>query len=86
MPIHYLIFDLLHLDGRSLLDEPLSERRRLLESLELAGDYWSTPGDFTGVDGNDILAASLSQGLEGVVAKRLDSKYFPGKRSDSGPR
>ena len=81
-PIHYLIFDLLHLDGRSLLDEPLSERRRLLDELKLSGDNWSTPGDFTGVDGNDILAASLSQGLEGVVAKRLDAKYYPGRRSD----
>ena len=82
VPIHYLIFDLLHLDGRSLLDEPLSERRRLLDSLGLAGDFWSTPGDFVGVDGEDILAASLAQGLEGVVAKRLDSRYLPGKRSD----
>jgi bifunctional non-homologous end joining protein LigD len=82
VPVHYLIFDLLHLDGRSLLDEPLAERRRLLSSLELAGDSWSTPGDFVGVDGEDILAASLAQGLEGVVAKRLDSRYLPGKRSD----
>ena len=71
VPIHYLIFDVLHLDGRSLLDEPLSERRTLLESLGLAGDFWSTPGAFVGVDGADILAASSSQGLEGVVAKRL---------------
>jgi bifunctional non-homologous end joining protein LigD len=82
VPIHYVIFDLLHLDGRSLLDEPLSERRRLLAGLELSGGFWSTPGDFTDVDGNDILAASLSQGLEGVVAKRLDSRYLPGKRSE----
>jgi bifunctional non-homologous end joining protein LigD len=81
-PIHYLIFDLLHLDGRSLIDEPLSERRRLLDGLKLGGDHWSTPGDFTDVDGDDILAASLAQGLEGVVAKRLDSRYLPGKRSD----
>jgi bifunctional non-homologous end joining protein LigD len=81
-PIHYLIFDLLHLDGESLVDQPLSERRRLLEGLKLDGPNWSTPGDFTSVDGNDILAASLAQGLEGVVAKRLDAKYYPGKRSD----
>ena len=83
VPIHYLIFDVLHLDGRSLLDEPLSERRKVLESLDLAGDFWSTPGDFVGVSGAEILAASSSQGLEGVVAKRLDSKYLAGKRSDS---
>ncbi|BEP12032.1 hypothetical protein acdb102_03430 [Acidothermaceae bacterium B102] len=82
VPIHYLIFDLLHLDGRSLLDAPLSERRALLDGLKLAGDHWSTPGDFTDVSGDDILAASLSQGLEGVVAKRLYSKYLAGRRSD----
>jgi bifunctional non-homologous end joining protein LigD len=82
VPIHYLIFDLLHLDGRSLLDEPLAERRKLLESLDLAGDFWSTPGDFVDVSGAEILAASSAQGLEGVVAKRLDSKYLAGRRSD----
>ena len=82
VPIHYLVFDLLHLDGRSLLDEPLSLRRELLDGLGLAGDHWSTPGGFTDVSGDDILAASLSQGLEGVVAKRLDSKYLAGRRSD----
>jgi bifunctional non-homologous end joining protein LigD len=82
VPIHYLIFDLLHLDGRSLLDEPLSERRRLLDSLGLAGDFWSTPVVFTDVSGHDVLTASVAQGLEGVVAKRLDSRYLPGKRSD----
>jgi bifunctional non-homologous end joining protein LigD len=82
VPIHYVIFDLLHLDGRSVLDQPLSERRRLLDSLGLAGDCWSTPGAFTDVSGQDILAASLAQGLEGVVAKRVDSPYLPGRRSD----
>ena len=83
VPVHYLIFDLLHLDGRSLLEEPLSVRRSLLDGLQLAGDNWSTPGDFTDVDGDDILAASLAQGLEGVVAKRLDSTYLAGRRSEA---
>jgi bifunctional non-homologous end joining protein LigD len=80
-PATYLIFDVLHLDGRSLLDEPYVERRRALESLALAGPSWQTPPHFEG-DGAAVLAASRAQGLEGVLAKRLDSRYFPGKRSD----
>jgi bifunctional non-homologous end joining protein LigD len=80
-PVTFLVFDVLHLDGRSLLDEPYVERRRLLEAMNLAGPSWQTPPHFDG-DGDAVLAASKAQGLEGVVAKRLDSRYFPGKRSD----
>jgi bifunctional non-homologous end joining protein LigD len=81
-PITYLVFDVLHLDGRSMLDEPYVERRRVLESLALSGPSWQTPPHFEG-DGDAVLAASKEQGLEGVLAKRLDSRYFPGKRSDA---
>ena len=81
VPATFLVFDVLHLDGRSLVEEPYSERRRLLESLELAGPSWQTPPHFEG-GGEAILAASKEQGLEGVLAKRLDSRYYPGKRSD----
>jgi bifunctional non-homologous end joining protein LigD len=79
-PVVYLVFDLLHLDGRSTLQLPYTERRRLLESLNLNGDSWHTPGYFTG-SGADLLSASKEQGLEGIVAKRLDSPYRPGRRS-----
>jgi bifunctional non-homologous end joining protein LigD len=80
-PVTYLVFDVLHLDGRSLLEVPYVERRRVLESLELSGPSWQTPPNFVG-EGSAVLAASLAQGLEGVVAKRLDSRYYPGRRSD----
>ena len=80
-PITYLVFDVLHLDGRSLLDETYVERRRILEALGLSGPSWQTPPHFEG-DGSAVLAASREQGLEGVIAKRLDSRYYPGKRSD----
>jgi bifunctional non-homologous end joining protein LigD len=80
-PVTYFAFDVLYLDGRSLLDTPYVERRRLLESLELAGPSWQTPPYFEG-DGAAVLAASQAQGLEGIVAKRLDSTYFPDRRSD----
>lgn len=81
VPATFLAFDVLHLDGRSLLDEPYTERRRLLESLRLSGPSWQTPPHFEG-NGEAILAASKAQGLEGVLAKRLESRYYAGKRSD----
>jgi bifunctional non-homologous end joining protein LigD len=79
-PISFLAFDLLHLEGHPALKVPYGDRRRLLEDLELAGDQWRTPPAFSGA-GADALAASRSLGLEGVVAKRLDSPYRPGARS-----
>ena len=80
-PITYLVFDVLHLDGRSMLDLPYVDRRAALNALELSGPSWQTPPHFEG-GGAAVLAASQEQGLEGVMAKRLDSRYFPGRRSD----
>jgi bifunctional non-homologous end joining protein LigD len=82
IPVTYLIFDVLYLDGRVLLDVPYAERRKTLDALKLSGPSWQTPPSFEG-GGKAVLKASLEQGLEGVVAKRLDSRYLPGKRSDS---
>ncbi len=79
-PVAYLIFDLLHLDGRSLLDLPYPQRREFLEDLDLNGICWQTPPAFEG-DGAGAVDASRQQGLEGVVAKRLTSRYRPGRRS-----
>ena len=79
-PVTYVAFDLLHLDGHTLLDEPYSERRARLEGLALEGPAWRTPAVHT-ADGAALLEASAAQGLEGLVAKRLDSRYEPGRRS-----
>jgi bifunctional non-homologous end joining protein LigD len=81
IPVSYLAFDLLCLDGQSLLDLPYSQRRARLDALGLSGRYWQTPPSFTDVSGRELLALSRQQGLEGVVAKRLTSRYDPGKRS-----
>lgn len=81
VPVSYLAFDLLCLDGQPLLDAPYSERRALLDGLGLAGRHWQTPPSFTDVAGADLLEVSRQQGLEGVVAKRLTSRYEPGRRS-----
>lgn len=80
VPVVYLIFDVLHYDGLSLLATPYAERRRLLEGLQLTGRTWQTPPAWFG-GGTDVLAASREQGLEGVVATRVSSVYWPGIRS-----
>jgi bifunctional non-homologous end joining protein LigD len=81
-PVHYMVFDLLWLDGHSLMDLPYSERRERLTELALAGPTWQTPAGHVG-DGAALLEASRAQGLEGIIAKRLDSKYTPGRRTHS---
>jgi bifunctional non-homologous end joining protein LigD len=80
IPVVYMIFDLLYLDGRSLMAEPYEQRRAALEELGLHGDAWQTPAYHEG-DGKALLAASEERGLEGIVAKRLGSQYAPGRRS-----
>jgi bifunctional non-homologous end joining protein LigD len=79
-PVTYAIFDLLWLDGRSLMRLPHSERRARLAGLQLNGAHWQTPEHVLG-EGRALLAATAELGLEGVVAKRLDSPYQPGARS-----
>jgi bifunctional non-homologous end joining protein LigD len=79
-PVHYVIFDLLWLDGRSLMDLPYTERRDQLTELGLNGPTWRTPANHVG-DGAAMLEASRAQGLEGIIAKRLDAPYAPGRRT-----
>jgi bifunctional non-homologous end joining protein LigD len=80
MPVVYAIFDLLYLDGRSLMERPYRERRAALESLELTGPAWRVPAAHPG-EGKLLLEATAQQGLEGIVAKRLECRYEPGRRS-----
>ena len=79
-PVIYMIFDLLYFDGRSLMHEPYSQRRLRLDELGLSGSSWQTPATHHG-DGTALLSATAEQGLEGLVAKRLESPYEPGRRS-----
>jgi bifunctional non-homologous end joining protein LigD len=80
VPVVYVVFDLLWFDGHSTLDLPYRERRKLLDQLDLQGQTWQTPAAHEG-DGAALLEATRGLGLEGVVAKRLDSVYEPGRRS-----
>ena len=78
--IVYMVFDVLYLDGHWVTSKPYRERRQLLEGLEIKGEAWQTPSAHVG-DGKAILAASRAQGLEGLIAKKLDASYEIGRRS-----
>jgi bifunctional non-homologous end joining protein LigD len=80
VPVHLVLFDVLHLAGRSLLSLPYARRRGRLEELGLDGTFWSTPAALVG-HGAEALRATREHGLEGLVCKRLDSVYEPGVRS-----
>jgi bifunctional non-homologous end joining protein LigD len=75
------LFDLLHLDGRSTRSLPYRQRRALLEELGLDGPAWRTPTSVVLERAAPFIARVAELGLEGVVAKRLDSRYTPGRRS-----
>lgn len=77
---HLVLFDALYLGAGPLTTLPYTERRTALESLGLLGSHWSTPSFIAG-HGERALEATRAAGLEGVVAKRLDSGYEPGVRS-----
>jgi bifunctional non-homologous end joining protein LigD len=74
------LFDVLSVDGADTIDAPYEARRTLLSSLLEPGDNWIVPDHRVG-DGAELLAATETQGLEGVIAKRLGSTYRPGTRS-----
>ena len=84
VPVTYMAYDLLYLDGHLLLHRTYGERRQLLEGLELNGFHWQTPSHHVPTEAGDgaaLLAAARGRGLAGVVAKRLDSPYRPGQQS-----
>jgi bifunctional non-homologous end joining protein LigD len=81
-PASFWAFDLLGADGESLVQLPYSERRDRLEALALPQPPTiDVPPSFRDVAGEDLLEVARAQGLEGVVAKRLSSRYLPGRRS-----
>jgi bifunctional non-homologous end joining protein LigD len=80
VPVTYVGFDLVWLDGRALLDEPYERRRELLAGLGFDGPCWQAPGYHRG-SGARLLEVARERGLEGIVAKRADSPYVPGRRT-----
>ena len=79
-PMSYLAFDLLHLDGRSLLNLPLDRRRALLRQVLRPGDeVVAVPA--VPSDGRALFEAVTTQGLRGIRARQRSSPYLPGIRS-----
>ncbi len=79
-PASFVAFDLLHLDGRSLLEEPFSARRSALESIALAAPLHLSPVTRDVELARRWLVEFEGAGLDGVVAKPLAAAYSPGKR------
>ena len=85
VPVHFVAFDLPSLGGHPLYDLPYRDRRALLDELELAAGPIEAPPYLSGADVeqvHELLDYTLEQGLEGLIAKRLDSPYRPGRRVD----
>ncbi len=83
VPVRYIVFDLLYLDGHSTFDVPYRDRRELLEGLELGHGPIEAPSYLPGADvaqTSELLDYTVEQDLEGLVAKRLDAPYRPGQR------
>ncbi len=78
VPATFMVFDLLRLDGVDLTTEPLERRRELLHH-ELEGAAWQVPASYD--DGPMLYESAVQQGLEGIVSKRLGSRYYFGQRT-----
>src|SRR6476659_8626001 len=78
-PVTFMVFDILRLYGVDLTSRALSERRATLERVGLEGAHRQVPPVYD--DGRLLQEATRENGLEGVVSKRLSSKYHAGRRS-----
>jgi len=79
-PLTYQVFDILYLEGASLMHQPLARRKTTLHQVVSASDFLQAC-DFVDGDGIAFFEAAAEHGLEGIVAKEKASPYHPGKRS-----
>jgi bifunctional non-homologous end joining protein LigD len=79
----YRVFDLLHLDGEDVYHLPWLQRRTRLEGLGIDTPCWQVPRHFPSDELSDVQEATKKLGLEGVVVKRTDAAYEPGRRSSA---
>jgi bifunctional non-homologous end joining protein LigD len=80
VPVAYMIFDVLFVDGRDLTGDPWERRREVLEELVVLSETVQL-SPVTEKDGVVLFEAAVEQGLAGIVAKRRSSTYQPGNRS-----
>ena len=79
--LQYYVFDLLSLNHRSLTDMPLIERKALLKTLLKEDEVIKYSDHVTG-NGKAFFDVALQKNLEGIMAKKADSHYYPGKRTN----
>ena len=82
IPVTYVAFDLLHLNGKDLLTEPLERRKTHLRKIIQDGPHLLL-GDHVEKHGRKFYEEAAKKGFEGILAKRRDSQYLPGVRADS---
>jgi len=80
IPVAYIVFDILYIDGQNLTSRPLHERRRILEEAIVPSEKVQISPTTEGA-GKALFTAAAGQGLEGIMGKRLSSPYLPGARS-----
>jgi DNA ligase-1 len=82
VPLRFFVFDIMYLDGKSLIELPLQERRKILDETVGAGEVLVVD-DYIETDDPDILRQyhkkQLEQGLEGALVKQIEGKYMPGR-------
>ncbi len=76
---HYIVFDILSLNGESLLDKPLHERKEILDRV-VSNSTYLEKCIYT-IDGHALYAEMRKRSMEGVMAKEIESRYYPAKRS-----
>ncbi len=81
LPATYFVFDLLYLDGESIMEKPLKERKKLLREI-IPESPFVAESDYILEKGKAFFKEVIAQGFEGVMAKDLESPYLPGKRVD----
>jgi len=79
-PAIYVVFDMLEKDGKPLVQFPLLERKRILKESVREGEVVIV-SEFVETEGESYFKAALEKGLEGIMAKKIDSIYEPGMRS-----
>jgi bifunctional non-homologous end joining protein LigD len=80
-PIQYCVFDLLELNGQDTTKLPLSDRKELLKEIIPPDDPVLKYSDHIIAEGKSFFKVSTEKNLEGIMAKKIDSKYFPGRRT-----
>ena len=80
-PVTYVAFDLLHIDGKDIVNQPLAERKKRLKAIVKEGPYLLY-GDHIETEGTRFFKEATSRGFEGVIGKESRSQYVPGLRTD----